>query len=128
MASKWYTTEGAQVLLDAATETGRSMAPWLADHLNLAFEKGRQMSAPQWCTDKQVNDQGCWWWWNGDPDSGVVPVSVMWSGGSDIYFATQGQLGWNRPQDIIGMGGLWLKMVEPNIPDRLTAASMLMET
>lgn len=69
-----------------------------------------------WVSDKQVNESGYWWWWNGDLDSAPVPVYVMWSGSTDTYFASMGQLGWNRAQDIIGMGGFWLRLPEPPIP------------
>lgn len=71
---------------------------------------------PQWVDAKQVNEQCEWWWWNGDPDSAPVVVSVMWSGFTDTYFAPMGQLGWTHPQDVIGMGGVWQKIDCPETP------------
>lgn len=59
-----------------------------------------------------------WWWWNGDEDSCPVPVHVQWSGTGGYFFASVGQFGWNRAQTLTEMGGLWMKIVEPAIPQQ----------
>lgn len=59
-------------------------------------------------------DKQCWyWWWNEDPDGVPVPVSVMYSGQDKNYFASEGQLGWNRFQLVEEMEGWWKKLIEP---------------
>lgn len=58
-------------------------------------------------------EQGWYWWWDEDPDGIPVPVSIMKSGTDGRYFATAGQLGWNRPQYVEDMGGQWMRLLEP---------------
>ena len=77
------------------------------------------MTSQAWTTWEGVDEQAWYWWWNGDLDSGPVPVSIFYSYTTQKYFATTGQLGWNRPQDVDEMGGWWLKIPEPIIPDEL---------
>lgn len=59
--------------------------------------------------------QGWYWWWNEDPNSLPVPVSIVYSGTEKRYFASIGQLGWSRPQWVEDMGGKWQMLVEPSI-------------
>lgn len=64
------------------------------------------------------NEIGYWWWWNGDLDAVPVPVNIAWSptdGGR--YFATQGQHGWTRFLWVEEMGGLWIRLLEPPLPE-----------
>lgn len=70
----------------------------------------------KWVTAAKVDEQGEWWWWNGDQDSAPVAVSVLYSGFGDNYFASVGQLGWTRAQDVTEMGGLWRQIIQPNPP------------
>ncbi len=51
------------------------------------------------------------WWW--DEDGPPVPVYVAYCPQLGHYFATQGQLGWNRSQPILEMGGWWMPLKEP---------------
>lgn len=60
--------------------------------------------------------QGLWWWWNEDEDSLPIPVSIMYSGTSDSYFASEGQWGWTRFQNVEDMGGFWMRCYEPLSP------------
>jgi hypothetical protein len=63
-------------------------------------------------------DEGRWyWWWDEDPDGVPVPVNVMYSPTTEKCFASTGQLGWNRAQDVDSMGGWWMKLVEPSVAD-----------
>jgi hypothetical protein len=61
-------------------------------------------------------EQGWYWWWNEDPDSEPVPVSILKSGVDGRCFASMGQLGWTRAQNVEDMGGWWMRMVEPELP------------
>lgn len=72
-----------------------------------------------WVEWNGIDEQAWYWWWNGDLDSTPVPVSVLYSYTDQKYFASTGQLGWTRPQDVDEMGGWWLKIKEPEIPDEL---------
>jgi len=69
----------------------------------------------QWVPPSRIDDQSYWWWWNGDQDSAPVPVFILRDSGGK-YFATEGQFGWNRFQFVEEMGGLWLKVIEPQVP------------
>lgn len=62
------------------------------------------------------NESGLWWWWNEDEDSMPLPVTIMYSGTSDSYFASEGQWGWTRFQNVEEMGGWWMKCIEPERP------------
>ena len=64
------------------------------------------------------NEQCLWWWWDGDEDSAPCPVSIMYSGTNNNYFAAMDQHGWNESQDLEDMGGLWCKVREPEVPTR----------
>jgi hypothetical protein len=65
--------------------------------------------------DELPDEQGYWWWW--DCDGLPVPVSIMFSGTDNTYFATAGQLGWNRAQMVKDMGGMWMRLPEPMTPE-----------
>lgn len=108
-----------ELLKQYAKDRCMAMNTACLDSLEQTVEN-QQVQMTGWVDDKQVNEQCWWWWWNGDIDSCPVPVSVMWSGSNDTYFASQGQLGWTRAQDVIGMGGLWLKIKEPSTPTEHT--------
>jgi hypothetical protein len=58
------------------------------------------------------SEQGWYWWWNEDPDSLPVPVSILRSSDGDC-FASKGQLGWNTYQPVEEMGGQWIRLIEP---------------
>lgn len=57
------------------------------------------------------DEQGYWWWWN--LDGPPIPVSILFSGTENRYFAAQGQHGWNRFQWVDDMGGMWMRLFEP---------------
>ena len=62
------------------------------------------------------DDQGLWWWWNGDEDSAPIPIHIGYSGTDGSYFAQSGQYGWNRFQPVAEMGGQWMRLLEPAMP------------
>ncbi len=64
--------------------------------------------------DEPPDEQGYWWWWN--QDDPPVPVYIMFSGTDNSYFATVGQLGRNRAQMVKDMGGMWMRLPEPETP------------
>ena len=72
--------------------------------------------APTWVRSQKIIESGEYWWWNEDEDSAPVPVTVAWSGTDDRFFAEIGQLGWNRPQEVIEMGGWWKLIPQEPIP------------
>lgn len=84
------------------------------------------LEEPPWTDWRGVKEQGEYWWWDGDLDSAPVPVSIMLSYPT-TYFATVGQLGWNRPQDVEEMGGWWQLIREPAQPRWLYDNSTLNE-
>ncbi len=62
------------------------------------------------------NESGYWWWWN--EDGPPVPVNIEVSLTDGVrYFATQGQHGWNRFQWVEDMGGFWMMLSEPPLPE-----------
>lgn len=68
----------------------------------------------RWIQPDAIEEQGFYWWWNGDEDAAPIPVSVMLSGTCGEYFASVGQYGWTEPQFVTDMGGWWMKLVEPS--------------
>lgn len=62
------------------------------------------------------DEGGVWWWWNEDEDSNPIPVHIEWSGTDGKCFATQGQYGWNRFQNVEEMGGYWKRCNTPGAP------------
>lgn len=64
------------------------------------------------------NENGYWWWWNEDGPPVPVNIEVSLTDGPR-YFATVGQFGWNRAQWVEDMGGLWMRLMEPELPDSL---------
>lgn len=62
------------------------------------------------------NESGFWWWWNEDEDSLPYPIDIQYSGTSDSYFASIGQFGWTRAQEVSEMGGWWMRLPEPERP------------
>ena len=106
---------------------GRGIVCGTADEPSDAVQREIDALIPAWIAAEAVNEQCWWWWWNGDEDCCPVPVSIMHSctgaGLTDgTYFASQGQLGWNHPQDVTEMGGLWMKITEPEIPKNYAEA------
>lgn len=78
--------------------------------------------AIKWTTWEGVTNIGEYWWWNGDWDSSPVPVSILSSyagNGKYTYFATLGQLGWTRAQDVWDMGGWWKFIPTPDPVEEL---------
>lgn len=65
-----------------------------------------------------ADDAGAYWWWNGDEDSAPIHIEVMYSPTSLSCFAPLGQWGWNRPQGTREMGGMWMRLVEPQPPEQ----------
>ena len=76
----------------------------------------KESAANAWGDWATVNEQAWYWWWDQDPDSGPVPVSILHSGSDGKYFASVGQRGWNRAQNVEEMGGRWMLMREPELP------------
>lgn len=72
----------------------------------------------KWTDWKGVKSADWYWWWNGDEDAAPVVVSILSSGHkpNQTFFASMGQLGWNRPQDVSEMGGHWSLIKQPEIP------------
>lgn len=68
-----------------------------------------------WCEADGVRDTGWYWWWDEDPDAPPLPVSVLYSHTNGTYFASRGQLGWTRPQDVLDMRGWWMPLSEPQV-------------
>jgi hypothetical protein len=66
------------------------------------------------------DEAGAYWWWNGDEDSGPIHIEIMYSPTSQTCFAPMGQWGWNTPQETETMGGLWKKLLEPELPSSPT--------
>ena len=77
-----------------------------------------ERSEQMWHDWKGVTEPDWYWWWNGDEDCCGVPVSIgsSWNGNGYDYFATMGQLGWNRHQMVEEMGGLWCRAMPPALP------------
>lgn len=67
--------------------------------------------------DRVPDEIGLWWWWNEDEDSAPIVVDIAYSGTGDEYFAMAGQHGWTRFQNVTEMGGLWMRLNEPDVPD-----------
>ena len=76
---------------------------------------------PGWGDWRSVTESG--WYWLGihDLDSAPVPVSVL-TDSHGTYFASTGQLGWTRAQNVDEMGGLWMPVTEPEVPRELGEA------
>lgn len=90
--------------------------------LNAAAEKLEQ-AVEAWLRAEEVSripydsaERTDWYWW-WDEDGLPLPVYVAYSPTSESYFATQGQLGWNRSQEILDMGGWWMPLREPSLPE-----------
>ena len=71
---------------------------------------------------KEFPDEQCYWWWIADEESGPMVVNFFWSGTTNSYFATQGQLGWKecREQEWFEKHyptSRWMKVEEPARPD-----------
>lgn len=96
----------------------RTLVPELADALERAEERIAELETkrPQWVGAEQVLEQGWWHWWNGDRDIAPIPVSILWSGSDDRFFASIGQLGWTKPQYVTDMGGWWRLIPTPQLP------------
>lgn len=62
---------------------------------------------------RDIWDGDIWWWDNGEI---IFPVNIAWSPTSESFFATLGQWGWGRAQDLSEMQGRWMPCVEPE-PD-----------
>lgn len=73
------------------------------------------MSSAIW-TDSPPKLSGWYWWWNGDVDSEVLPVSVMYSGFSCKCFVSRGQLGIDEARDVDEFGGWWTPCRIPEPP------------
>lgn len=67
-----------------------------------------------WITPDKISRElfngDIWWHDNGEQ---IYPVNIAWSPTSLSFFATLGQWGWTRAQDVIEMGGMWKPCIEP---------------
>ena len=72
----------------------------------------RWYDADQIC--RAIWDGGIWWHDNGEQ---IYPVNIAWSPTSESFFATLGQWGWTRAQEVKDMGGKWAPCVSPE-PDK----------
>lgn len=90
--------------------------------LSAAQERIRQLEEGYQWSKCFPNKQALWWWWNGNEDSAPIAVHIMYSGTDGSYFATEGQYGWNRAQDVEEMGGMWQPAYEPPAPSTPSAA------
>lgn len=79
----------------------------------------------KWLTADKIDEGRWYWWWNGDEDSAPVPVHVQYLPTSGTYFASSGQLGWNRSQGVIDMGGWWMPLYEPETPVEVAVSRLL---
>jgi hypothetical protein len=73
------------------------------------------LSEPEWSQQPPVHG-GTYWHWNGDYDSGPLPIFVMWSGTSGKCFVSMGQLGLTHAIDCDKYGGWWKELPDPTLP------------
>lgn len=69
----------------------------------------------QW-SQTPPSQSGFYWHWNGDEDSAVLPLTVMYSGASGKCFVSIGQYGITEAVDCDQYGGWWAELKEPNAP------------
>lgn len=81
------------------------------DTLDFAV-KGNSLEPLQW----QKEPQECGYFWWAKEDNAPVPVLIMFSGTDKTYFAPHGQHGWPRFRKVSEMGGVWLKIEQPERP------------
>lgn len=70
---------------------------------------------PTW-TKELPKESGSYWWWNGDEDSNPAHIELGKSLPSGDVFATAGQYGWTRAQNVSEMGGWWMPLITPPTP------------
>ena len=97
-------------------DCGRGPNPACPEYEPAAALPGAQSEVTTVWRKDLPDEQRIWWWWNGDPDGDAIPVQIMYSGTDSSYFASQGQHGWNRAQDVKEMRGLWMHCDAPEIP------------
>lgn len=72
---------------------------------------------PRWCEWYEVSrliwNGDIWWHDNGEQ---IYPVNIAWSPTEKAFFATRGQWGWTRAQNLSELGGRWTPCIEPE-PD-----------
>jgi hypothetical protein len=95
---------GFQVLVDNCCDPEKDVLDWKPELMQYAWQK------------ELPSESGLWWWWNGDEDAAPIPVTIMYSGCGDNYFAPEGQYGWTRFQAVEEMGGWWKRLPEPLLP------------
>jgi hypothetical protein len=71
--------------------------------------------ATEW-TKATPSEVGIYWNWQGDPNSGPVPIFVQYSGHTGKYFVSMGQLGLTHSIDCDVYGGLWAPAHHPPVP------------
>lgn len=71
---------------------------------------------PEWSQQPPVRS-GTYWHWNGDYDSGPLPIFVMWSGTNGKCFVSMGQLGLTHAIDCDEYGGWWKELLDPALPE-----------
>ncbi len=86
--------------------------------LNWAFDQLQLPAAEPEFTRDLPTEQDWYWHWNGDPDCGALPTSVMMSGhGADaVPFVSHGQLGLTEAINCSEYGGWWCRMTAPKNP------------
>ncbi len=70
----------------------------------------------KWTDWKGVKAAGYYWWHDGDMDSGLVIVSVLYSGTGKNYFVSEGNVGFFVAKNVENLGGFWHHIKEPNLP------------
>lgn len=68
-----------------------------------------------WFRHAEIKEADWYWWWDEDPDAMPVPVNIMYSPTDEKFFASVGQLGWNRTQNCEDMGGWWQRLIAPQV-------------
>ncbi|QMI49675.1 hypothetical protein [Burkholderia sp. MBR-1] len=64
-------------------------------------------------------EQGLYWHWTGDLDSGPIPLNVLWSGSTKKCFVSIGQYGIAQAVDCDKYGGYWQPAIEPEMDDEI---------
>ena len=83
----------------------------------VGYQQGRIVSKPQvdWTRDLPT-ESGLYWYWNEDPDQPPFHVIILKGHAGDECFASRGQWGWTRTQNVSEMGGWWAPLEEPDLP------------
>ena len=91
---------------------------WGGLALNMEAKMNEPAETPLSWLSIPPNVTGLWWWWNEDGPPVVVNIGVSLTG-VRRYFAEQGQHGWNCSQWAEDMGGMWMRLTEPPLPESI---------